>query len=63
MDIRLQSCQDLSHPSESMMSGLARTRIAILIRANLCTYLNRMVLGVAEYARLKGTWTIPLKTT
>jgi LacI family transcriptional regulator len=40
------------------VSEAARTRIAILIRANLSTYLNRMVLGVAEYARLKGTWTI-----
>ena len=34
------------------------TRIAILIRGHLGAYLNRMVLGVAEYARLKGNWNI-----
>ena len=40
------------------MPHTARTRIAILIRGQLTAYLNRMVLGIAEYARLKGTWSI-----
>lgn len=40
------------------MSQRAPTRIAILIRGHLGAYLNRMVLGVAEYARLKGNWNI-----
>jgi LacI family transcriptional regulator len=40
------------------MPQATRTRIAILIRGTLSTYLNRMVLGVAEYARLRGSWSI-----
>ena len=35
-----------------------RKRVAILIRGHLNAYLSRMVMGVAEYARLDGRWAI-----
>src|SRR5687768_16745926 len=54
----LRCCELSGHSWRGVMSDLARTRIAILIRGTLSTYLNRMVLGVAEYARLKGSWSI-----
>src|SRR5918993_4470373 len=58
MDLLLQCCELSGHSKRNAMPQRDRTRIAILIRGTLSTYLNRMVLGVAEYARLKGNWSI-----